>query len=207
MLAVGYTRADKKYLRGRMSQDEEQQWSQWMARAQDGDAEAYQRLLGAVVPRLRAIVGKRIRDPDRAEDVVQEVLLSVHKNRHTYDPALPFGPWLGTIAQRRTMDWLRKHYRRGDQELLVDEYPETFSSDEANDVEEDALAFKDVERLHDALKQLPPGQRQAVELLKLREMTLKEAAEESGMSVASLKVAMHRALKSLRAAMAEETEP
>ena len=173
---------------------------------QDGDGAAYQCLLGAIVPRLRAIVGKRVSDPDRAEDVVQEVLLSIHKNRHTYDPALPFGPWMGTIAKRRTMDWLRKHYRRSDQEVLVDEYPETFSDGGANEVEEAALAFDDVDRLHRALEKLPLGQRQAVELLKLKEMSLKEASEASGMSVASLKVAMHRALKSLRVEMAEENE-
>jgi len=190
-----------------MRQDDEQLWSQWMAQAQDGDGTAYQRLLGAIVPRLRAIVGKRVTDPDRAEDVVQEVLLSIHKNRHTYDPALPFGPWMGTIAQRRTMDWLRKHYRQDGQEVLVDEYPETFLAGGANEVEQDVLAFDDVDRLHQALDRLPPGQRQAVELLKLKEMSLKEASEASGMSVASLKVAMHRALKSLRAEMAEEIEP
>jgi RNA polymerase sigma-70 factor (ECF subfamily) len=69
-----------------------------------------------------------------------------------------------------------------------------------------------VDRLHRALAGLPSGQRQAVELLKLKEMSLKEASEASGMSVAALKVAMHRALKSLRAEMApeipnSETEP
>lgn len=190
-----------------MRHDDEQQWAAWMALAQNGDGEAYRRLLAAIVPRLRAIVGKRVKDPDRAEDVVQEILLSVHKNRHTYDPALPFGPWLGTIAQRRTMDWLRVHYRRGEREVLVDEYSETFSHAEANDVEEDALSFWTSDRLREALDTLPPGQRQAVELLKLREMSLKEAAEVSGMTVASLKVAMHRALKTLRATMAQENGP
>lgn len=189
-----------------MHDADEQIWSQWMAQAQDGDGAAYQRLLNAIAPRLRAIVGKRINDPDRAEDVVQEVLLSIHKNRHTYDPSLPFGPWMGTIAKRRTMDWLRKHYRHANQEVLVDEYPETFLQGGANDIEEDALAFDDVDRLHAALLKLPPGQRQAVELLKLKEMSLKEAAQVSGMSVASLKVSMHRALKSLRVDMAEETK-
>lgn len=189
-----------------MDNKDEQQWSKWMALAQDGDGEAYRLLLAAIAPRLRAIVGKRVNDPDRAEDVVQEILLSIHKHRHTYDPSRPFGPWMGTIAQRRTMDWLRGHYRRGEREVLVDEYSETFSDVQANEVEEDALFFLASDRLNEALKTLPPGQRQAVELLKLREMSLREAAEESGMSVASLKVAMHRALKSLRVVMAEEDE-
>lgn len=205
---MGYTEAENIcQAHTHTMNNDEHHWPEWMARAQGGDKAAYQRLLAAVAPRVRAIVGRKVADPDRAEDVVQEVLLSVHKNRHTYDPALPFGPWLATIAERRTSDWLRQHYRRGGREVLVDEYPETFSDDGANTPEEDALAFDDADRLHRALAKLPAGQRQAVEMLKLKEMSLKEASEASGMSVAALKVAMHRALKALRAEMAEENGP
>ena len=186
--------------------DLDRQWSQWMALAQDGDGAAYQNLLAAVLPLVRAIVGKRINDPDKTEDVVQEVLMSVHKNRHTYDPGLPFKPWLSTIAQRRTVDALRKIYRQGARETLVDEYPETFLSDETNTLPEDDLVFALGDDLNRALETLPAGQRTAVELLKLREMSLKEASEASGMSVAALKVAMHRALKTLRAEMVPKTE-
>jgi len=182
-------------------QDEQDQWSAWMAQAQAGDGGAYQRLLGAILPRIRAIVGRRVSDPQRGEDVVQEVLLSIHKNRHTFDPKLKFSPWLQIIAERRTMDYLRKIYRTGAVEVLVDEYPETFMNDGANTVEEDALAFADSDQLKAALDELPVGQRRAVELLKLKEMSLKEAAQESGMTVASLKVSMHRAMKALRLKM------
>jgi RNA polymerase sigma-70 factor (ECF subfamily) len=52
--------------------------------------------------------------------------------------------------------------------------------------------------LREAVERLPPGQREAVRLLKLKEMSLKEAAAVSGMTVAALKVATHRALKRLR---------
>jgi len=183
-------------------QEQDRQWSQWMAQAQDGDGAAYQQLLAAVVPLVRAIIGKRINDPDKIEDIVQEVLLSVHKNRHTYDPSLAFTPWLSTITQRRTVDALRKIYRLNERETLVDEYPETFLCDETNTSPEDDIVFAMGDELHRALDSLPAGQRTAVELLKLREMSLKEASDASGMSVAALKVAMHRALKSLRAEMA-----
>ena len=53
-------------------------------------------------------------------------------------------------------------------------------------------------QLEDAVSLLPPRQQQAIRLLKLKEMSLKEAAATSGMSIASLKVATHRALISLR---------
>ena len=186
--------------------DDEDSWSEWMAQAQNGDGQAYQSLLLAILPRVRAIVGRRVSDPTRAEDVVQEVLLSVHKNRHTYDPKLKFAPWLHIIAQRRTLDYLRKIYRQGAREVLVDEYPETFMVDGANTIEDEALAFDDIDRLKAAMDKLPPGQRRAVDLLKLQEMSLKEASAASGMTVASLKVSMHRGLKALRAEMAEEGE-
>lgn len=182
------------------------QWSEWMAQAQDGDGVAYQSLLAAVLPLLRAIVGKRINDPDKGEDVVQDILMSMHRNRHTYDPKLPFRPWISTIAERRTVDALRKMYRQGAHEVLVDEYPETFLSDETNTSLEDDLVFASGDDLNRALKTLPAGQRTAVELLKLREMSLKQASEVSGMSVAALKVAMHRALKNLQAEMAPKAE-
>jgi len=68
------------------------------------------------------------------------------------------------------------------------------------------LAFDDIDRLKAAMDKLPPGQRRAVDLLKLQEMSLKEASAASGMTVASLKVSMHRGLKALRAEMAEEGE-
>jgi len=187
--------------------DDEDQWPQWMACAQAGDGVIYQRLLIAITPKLRAIVRRRIKDPDRAEDVVQDVFLSIHKNRHTYDPKRAFGPWLHTIADRRTMDYLRKAYRMGAREVLVDEYPETFLGDGANKVEDDILLFDDVDRLKAAMVLLPPGQRKAVELLKLQEMSLKEAAQASGMTIPALKVGMHRALKALRAELASKGEP
>ena len=186
--------------------EQDRQWSAWMAAAQDGDGAAYQNLLQAVLPLIRAIISKKIQDPDKTEDIVQEVLMSVHKNRHTYDPELPFKPWLATITQRRTIDALRKIYRMGERETLVDEYPETFLADDTNISPEDDLVFAMGDELNRALESLPAGQRTAVELLKLREMSLKEASEASGMSVAALKVAMHRALKSLRAEMAPKPE-
>ena len=52
--------------------------------------------------------------------------------------------------------------------------------------------------MRDAIERLPAGQREAVRMLRLEEMSLKEAATASGMSVAALKVATHRAWKTLR---------
>jgi len=181
-----------------MTAEDKEQWAGLMAQAQDGDGDAYARLLTAVLPKVRQIVRSRISDVQFAEDVVQEVLLSIHANRHTFDPSLPFAPWLYAIATRRVADQLRKIYRNRSREILVDEYPETFSGEGTNDYEEGALAYATSDTLKKALAQLPKGQRTAVELLKLRDMSLKEASIESSMSVPALKVAMHRGLKALQ---------
>jgi RNA polymerase sigma factor (sigma-70 family) len=169
-------------------------WSILMARAQAGDADAYRRLLEEIVPYLRALLARRYRDRRDVEDTVQDVLLTLHTIRHAYDPSRPFTPWLVAIANRRAIDRLRRQgrVRRGEAALIAEQ--ETFGPRTANSGEEGSRE----EALRRAVESLPPGQHRAVTLLKLQEMSLKQAAEASGMSIAALKVAMHRALKNLR---------
>jgi RNA polymerase sigma-70 factor (ECF subfamily) len=170
------------------------EWSILMARAQNGDGEAYRRLLEDVAPYLRSLAVRRHRDPSDVEDAVQDILLTVHAVRQTYDPTRPFGPWLVTIANRRLVDRLRRQGRLRSRETALTAAHETFPASQANIDQE----MSDRRELEAALDNLPPGQRQAVRLLKLEELSLKEAAAATGMSVAALKVATHRALKSLR---------
>lgn len=169
-------------------------WSMLMARAQNGERETYRRLLEDITPYLRSLAARRHRDPRDIEDSVQDILLTVHAIRHTYDPDRPFGPWLVAIANRRMIDRLRVQGRSTARETEWTDEHETFAAPEANFHE----AASDARALRHAVDRLPPAQRQAIELLKLREMSLKEASLESGMSISGLKVATHRALKCLR---------
>ena len=169
-------------------------WSILMARAQGGDAEAYRQLLVAIAPYLQSLARRHHRNPGDVEDAVQDVLLTVHAIRHTYDPHRPFGPWLVAIAKRRIIDRLRRQGRAKTREVLLEFEDETFCAPETN------LGEADWNKrvLGDAIERLPPGEREAVRLLKLREMSLQQADAVTGTSVAALKVAMHRALKNLR---------
>jgi len=169
-------------------------WSVYMARAQAGDKAAYRRLLEEIVPYLRSLAVRNLQNRGDIEDVVQDVLLTVHAIRHTYDPARPFGPWLVAIANRRIVDRLRRQGRCQARETPLEAEHETFAAPETNLQE----AESDSRVLREAIDRLPPGQRAAIRLVKLREMSLKEAAAVSGTSIASLKVATHRALKNLR---------
>jgi RNA polymerase sigma-70 factor (ECF subfamily) len=172
--------------------EQDRQWRQDMAAAQAGDQAAYARLLADILPVVRRIVAKRWRGQEDAEDVVQDALLSLHAVRHTYDPARPFLPWLTAIVEHRAADQLRRRYRRSGREEEFDLAAETFSAVETNT---DSL---DAEPLRRAVANLPPGQRQAVELVKLKEMSLAEASARTGMSTGALKVAVHRAIKALK---------
>jgi RNA polymerase sigma-70 factor (ECF subfamily) len=177
-------------------------WSIYMARAQGGDREAYRRLLEEIAPYLRSLAARRMQNRGDVEDAVQDALLTVHAVRHTYDPTRPFGPWLVAIANRRIVDVLRRRGRVESRETPLDAEHETFAAHEANYHE----AASEGRALRDAVESLPPGQREAIRLLKLNEMSLKEAAAVSGMSVAALKVATHRALKNLRKLLGSRNE-
>lgn len=170
------------------------EWETWMAAAQAGDAQAYDRVLRACLPFLRAVVRRRISDPAEAEDAVQDTLLSVHQLRATYDPGRPLRPWLAAIAERRAIDRLRRHGRRQGRETPIEHFGETLASPATNTGEERV----DAARLRAAVAELPPAQRTALALAKLEDLPLAEASARSGMSVGALKVATHRAVKALR---------
>lgn len=168
-----------------------------MADAQKGDERAYIDLLGRISGVIRATVRRRERrlQPADIEDAVQDILISVHQVRATYDPARPFLPWLFSIVHNRLIDRFRRYSRAAAHEILVDHLSEDLLTQHAGRPE---TTFGDEELLMRALETLPPSQRRAIELLKLKELSLKEASEETGLSVANLKVLVHRAVKTLR---------
>ena len=169
-------------------------WSLLMQRAQAGDRDAYRRLLTEITPYVRALAARHHRQREDVEDSTQDVLLTVHAVRHTYDPTRPFAPWLASIAQRRIVDRLRKQGRKRRRETSLEPHHETFAAPATNLHEDDWGS----EMLRRAVEGLPAGQRRAITMLKLEEMSLKEASAKSGMSVTSLKVATHRGIKALR---------
>jgi len=175
-----------------------------MAAAQSGDRAAYEALLRDCVPFISVIAGRQGVPPDRRDDVVQDVLLTIHRARQTYDPTRSFNAWLRVIAERRAIDLLRQVRRHGARELhapvAFESYPD-HGADPARGVEHAQAAC----RVKDALANLPAGQREAVEALVLREQSLAEASITTRRSKSALKVNLHRALKALRGKL-ERTE-
>ena len=122
------------------------------------------------------------------------MLLTVHRIRHTYEPGRPVKPWLAAIVARRSIDATRKRGRVASRELHNEQAYETYADPAANNWD----AAHDAGELARMTEGLSKGQKEALDLVKLKEMSLAEASEASGQSVASLKVNIHRALKKLR---------
>jgi RNA polymerase sigma-70 factor (ECF subfamily) len=172
-----------------------------MAAAQRGDAAAYASLLTSILAPLRAFVRRRGVADAEVEDVVQEVLLSLHRARHTWRADRPFDPWLWAIARNASVDALRRQARerarRGPPAGDADAAGE-LSSDGAGP-EELLLAGELDPELARALAGLPPAQREAIELLYVEQLSAAEAATRAGVTVSALKVRAHRGSRALRA--------
>lgn len=181
---------------GRVPDTRDARWSQMMADAQAGDARAYDALLRECVPLLRSICRARLGVAADVEDAVQDTLLTIHRVRHTYDPARPLGPWLVAIADHRALDRRRSLGRVARRQVDLDAVSGVASTAPGADVEVDSRRAS--ARLRLAVEELPLAQRTAMNLIKIHELSLVEASERSGMTVGALKVATHRALGSLR---------
>ena len=168
-----------------------------MRAAQQGDRVLYGLLLTAAIQPLRRAARARwpLADAAAIEDAVQETLLALHVSRHLYDPARPFMPFLYGILRFRGADIMRKNRRTGARETSIDDLPETSEALRTNSNQDKGL---EADALRAAIARLPDGQRRAIEMTKLQELSLQEAAAMSGMSVAALKVATHRGLRALR---------
>ncbi len=178
----------------REREEREERWRGWMVSVQAGDAAAYEKLLGELLVQLRGFVGRRVVDPSGREEVVQNVLLAMHRARHSYRPERPFGPWLYAVARNAVTDHLRARARRARREVSVDpgRLPEPAVPPATPG--EDALS-PELER---ALDGLPPAQREAVVLVQLEGLSVAEAAARVGVSQSALKVRAHRGYRALR---------
>jgi RNA polymerase sigma-70 factor (ECF subfamily) len=173
-------------------------WSAMMAAAQAGDRVVYQKLLRECIPVIQRLARRQGVPPSAIDDVVQEVLLTVHRARQTYDPARPFVAWLSIMAKRRAIDSLRRRWRQSNREIHAPVAYETFSDPDASPAvgwEKDGRT----KTLAEAVAGLSSGQRQAVEHLALQQQSLAEASAATGRSIGALKVNLHRGLRSLQA--------
>lgn len=168
----------------------------WWNRGQAGDEAAYRHALTLIAQRLRGYLRRRLQDtPDEVEDMVQEVLLSLHAHRGSYDGTVPLSAWVQAIARHRLIDHWRRQGRRPETLALPDD--EAAWGELAHDGETPQHEAR--RDLHQLLQTLPDAQRRAIELVHLAGLTNAEAAAVTGASESAVKVQVHRGLKRLAA--------
>lgn len=175
-------------------QDLDHRLSELMRAAQDGDRLAYKTLLTEVAATVRDFVRKRLPDIESQEEVVQDTLLCIHRDRHTYDPGRPFRPWMYAITRHRLSDHLEKQRRRRQIEVLAEEETEDPVSAETSASDRRALGI-----LRHALAQLSKTQREIIQMLKLDGLSVTEISTRTGLTASNVKVTAHRGYKRLRA--------
>ena len=179
--------------------ESEDEWTGLMRLAISGDSAAYQRLLKAVAPVLRAGARRglaRAGQPiDQSEDVVQDILLAVHLKRHTWDVNAPFAPWLFAIARNKLIDALRRRGRRVF--VNIDDFAESIPDEPAAET----VSANEIAAL---LQTLPPRQREVLQSIAVESASIRDTAAKFSMSEGAVRVALHRALTSLTAKLREQ---
>ncbi|HVZ03745.1 sigma-70 family RNA polymerase sigma factor [Hyphomicrobium sp.] len=168
------------------------EWSELMRTAIAGDEAAYRKLLAELSRLLRGVVRRGFAGVgvarDDVEDVVQDVLLAVHLKRHTWDPAMPLGPWVLAIARNKMIDDLRRRGRRPEVALDLSQF----------DIEgEDQQASIDAHDVDRVLNGLSDRNRDIVRSISIDGHSARDVADRLGMTEVAVRVALHRSLKTL----------
>jgi RNA polymerase sigma-70 factor (ECF subfamily) len=159
--------------------------------------ELYDRF-GAVAYRLALWI---VRDPGFAEDVVQDAFLSVWRSASSFDAGRgSVRGWLLMIVHRRAVDLVKREERRGEQR--PDMVPETVGVSAA----EAAALRTDRGRVQEALRTLPEGERQALELAYYGGLSQSQIAKRLKVPLGTIKSRVFNGLRHLRAALQDDEE-
>lgn len=159
----------------------------------DGNKKSYAEFLKLFSSFLEKKLLSKISNQSDIDDLIQEILISIHKARHTYDIERRLKPWLISIINFRVSDYFRKFYRdRKDQQSPFDE---NFDIADENSVTESVTDNEDIINIVDTLKD---KQREIIKLMYFKDLSVKEIAAQTGYSQSDVKVTAHRAYKILR---------
>src|SRR6202011_3327815 len=156
---------------GARVRESEDDWTSLMRSAISGDGAAYHRLLKAVTPVLRAAARRglaRAGQPvDQSEDIVQDILVAGHLERHPWDPKAPFAPWLFAIAGNKLIDSLRRRGRRVF--VNIDDFADTIPS-------EPTAEAAPASEIAAQLQSLPARQREVLQSIVVDSASIKDTA-------------------------------
>jgi RNA polymerase sigma-70 factor, ECF subfamily len=178
----------------RKSEAEELQ--ELMRKYQQSDTEAAAMLIERLSSPIFQFFLAQVRERSRAEDLLQDFWLRIHKARATYRPGEPLLPWAYAIARRVQIDQYRKTKRVVSHEIQSEVLPDIAAAQSSGSIGMPAMA--------DMLKTLPEAQRETVLLLKVSGLSLEEVARATGTTVGAVKQRAHRAYEKLRKVLGRE---
>lgn len=168
-----------------------------------GNTDAFELLVSRYRDRVFRIVGARV-PPDEIDDVAQQVFIRAFRSLPKCRKPEAFGGWLSAIAVRTCCDFWRGRYRRPEIALSdcapehcnwMEEVLAAESPDEMRELEQRGEA---VELLRSLLAELPPADREVLQLVHIEERSVAEAARLLGWTRSNVKVRAMRARHKLR---------
>ncbi len=170
---------------------------EYIARAQNGDGEAFGRLYDQYAPALYRFIAVKVSTKQEAEDLMHEVFLSAWQKLPTFEEqGFPFGSWLYKIARNRTIDY----YRTKKVAASIDDEEGGFDQLPDHNVKIEAAVDQqfDIDAIKGALNQLNPEQREVIELRFMAELSPVEIAGIVGKKEGTVRIIQFRALKKLK---------
>lgn len=170
-------------------------WIEQMKAVQNGDKRAFIELFNHFGPRVKAFLIKSGAAPDIAEDCAQDVMATLWRKAHLFDPSkASVSTWIFTIARNRRIDLLRKERRPEPEDLTW--------GPEAEPDQADVIALQqDTSRLGEAIAELPDKQRKLIEAAYFGDLSHSEIASQTGLPLGTIKSRLRLALERLRHAM------
>ena len=159
------------------------------------DQSAFAELFGHFAPRVKAFLMKSGASPELAEEVTQEVMATLWRKAHMFDPAkASVSTWIFTIARNRKIDVLRKERRPEPEDLPW--------GPEADPDAEDVMTLQqESEKLGAALAELPEAQRELIVRAYYGDLSHSEIAAQTGLPLGTIKSRIRLALERLRRQM------
>ena len=177
-----------------------------LRRAQHGDPEAFEQLIGPMEQKIWRICWHYTGNRETAEDCGQEAMLRIWRSLDTYRGDCVLESWVYRIAANCCMDYLRKKKR--DKSVSVEPLQEQGfdPADPSPGTEEQVVAADERQRLREAIRSLPEEQREALILTQLEKVPYEEAAGLLGISEGTVKSRVNRAKARLKEILSEERE-
>ncbi len=177
--------------------------AQLIQQVADGDRSAFDLLFNRYAPAVLGLAIRILTERAAAEDVVQEAFWRVWRKAHTFDAERGrFENWLLRIAHNLAIDRLRRTARRSEQALdPKDRHDALRLSTPADEVTGTAWTAIQHQQVLAAMEELPPEQREIIELAYFGGMTRQEIADRTGLPLGTVHTRARLALRRLRSAL------